>query len=38
MNFEEIKNVLFEAAKAAGLTDYDVYYRTATDLSANGSY
>ena len=35
MSFLEIKNVLFEAARAAGLTDYDVYYRTATDLSAD---
>ncbi len=34
MNFTEIKNVLFTAAKAAGLTEYDVYYRVSTDLSA----
>lgn len=34
MNFEQIKEILFSAAKAAGLTSYDVYYRKATDLSA----
>lgn len=35
MSFEEIKNILFEAARAHGLTEYDVYYRMATDLSAD---
>lgn len=34
MNFREIKDILFAAAGAAGLTEYDAYYRTATDLSA----
>lgn len=34
MNFSEIKKVLFAAAKAAGLTEYDVYYRVSTDISA----
>ncbi len=34
MSFERIKEILFEAARTAGLTDYDVYYRMATDLSA----
>ncbi|MBQ3063651.1 MAG: TldD/PmbA family protein [Clostridia bacterium] len=34
MNFSEIKNVLFAAAKAEGLTEYDVYYRVSTDISA----
>ena len=35
MSFEKIKEILFAAAKSAGLTDYDVYYRMATDLSAD---
>lgn len=35
MNFEKIKEILFAAAKAAGLQDYDVYYRVSTDLSAD---
>ena len=35
MSFEKIKEILFEAAGAAGLTDYDVYARTATDISAD---
>ena len=35
MRFEEIKKVLFDAAKKAGLTDYDVYYRMSTELSAD---
>ncbi len=34
MSFEKIKEILFEGARAAGLTEYDVYYRMATDLSA----
>ena len=34
MNFSEIKQVLFTAAKAAGLTEYDLYYRVSTDISA----
>ncbi|MBR2010413.1 MAG: TldD/PmbA family protein [Clostridia bacterium] len=35
MSFEEIKKILFDAAKEAGLTDYDVYYRMSTELSAD---
>ena len=35
MSFEEIKKVLFDAAIKAGLTDYDVYYRMSTELSAD---
>ena len=34
MNFNEMKEVLFRAAKAAGLTDYDVYFRMASDAGA----
>jgi PmbA protein len=34
MKFSEIKEVLFRAARAAGLTDYDVYFRMASDASA----
>ena len=34
MIFAEIKKVLFRAAKAAGLTDYDVYFRMASDAGA----
>ncbi len=34
MNFSQIKEVLFRAAKAAGLTDYDVYFRMASDAGA----
>ena len=34
MNFSEIKNVLFTAAREAGLAQYDVYYRMSTDVSA----
>lgn len=35
MNFQEIKEILFDAARQAGLTDYDVYYRMSTELSAD---
>ena len=35
MSFEEIKEILFDAASKAGLTDYDVYYRTSTELSSD---
>ncbi len=35
MSFEQIKEILFAAARRAGLTDYDVYYRMGTDLSAD---
>ncbi len=34
MRFEEIKELLFDAAKKAGLSQYDVYYRFADDESA----
>ena len=34
MNFKEIREVLFTAAKNAGLTEYDVYYRVSTNISA----
>lgn len=34
MNFSEIKEVLFNEAKKAGLTDYDVYFRMSSDASA----
>lgn len=34
MNFEQIKGILFDAAKQAGLTEYDVYYQLSTDVSA----
>lgn len=34
MNFGEIKEVLFRAARALGLTDYDVYFRMASDAGA----
>lgn len=34
MNFEQIKALLFEAAAAQGLMQYDVYYRTTADESA----
>jgi len=33
MNFEKMKTVLFEEAKKCGLTEYDVYFSTTTDLS-----
>ncbi len=35
MSFEQIKEILFAAARRAGLTDYDVYYRMGTDISAD---
>lgn len=35
MSFEKIKSVLFAAAERAGLEDFDVFYRTATDISAD---
>ena len=35
MKFELIKQILFDEAKARGLAEYDVYYRMATDLSAD---
>ena len=35
MKFEQIKGILFDAAKSAGLTDYDVYYQSSTDASAS---
>ena len=34
MNFSEMKEILFGEAKKAGLTDYDVYFRMASDASA----
>ena len=34
MKFQRIKEILFEAAKNAGLTEYDVYYRMTEDESA----
>ena len=34
MNFKEIKDILFREAKKAGLTDYDVYFRMASDVGA----
>lgn len=35
MSFKEIKDILFAAAERAGLSDFDVFYRTATDISAD---
>lgn len=35
MNFEQMKEILFVAAHRAGLTDFDVYYRVSTDMSAD---
>ena len=35
MSFERIKEILFAAAKAAGLTEYDVYYCMAEEQSAD---
>ena len=34
MNFSEIKQILSDAAKAIGITEYDVYYSEASDMSA----
>lgn len=34
MKFSEIKEILFRSAKAAKLTDYDVYFRMASDAGA----
>lgn len=34
MNFKEIKDILFREAKRAGLTEYDVYFRMASDVGA----
>ena len=34
MNFEQIKTILFRQASLSGLTDYDVYFRMASDASA----
>lgn len=34
MKFQRIKEILFEAAQNAGLTEYDVYYRMTEDESA----
>ena len=34
MNFEQIKELLFKEAISAGLSDYDVYFRMASDASA----
>ena len=34
MKFQKIKEILFEAAQAAGLTEYDVYYRMTEEQSA----
>ncbi len=33
MNFSEIKQILSEAAKAAGISEYDVYYSKASETS-----
>lgn len=35
MKFELIKGILFDEARARGLVDFDVYYRMATDASAD---
>ena len=34
MNFTEIKELLFAEAKKAGITEYDVYFRMASDVGA----
>ena len=34
MNFEKIKEILFEQAALSGLCDYDVYFRMASDTAA----
>lgn len=35
MNFEEMKDLLFAKAQEKGLTEYDLYRRTVTELSAD---
>lgn len=34
MNFSEIKNIISEASKKAGISEYDVYYSKSSDISA----
>lgn len=34
MNFSEIKNIISETAKNAGIIEYDVYYSKSSDISA----
>lgn len=34
MNFQQIKEILFREARKVGLTDYDIYFRMASDVGA----